>query len=96
MVFFIIYLLSKKSYRPHTEEKLSKAEEEQLIKEWTPLPLVPVRTKAARENLEEIILEGMLYIYPIARIYLSFKQSIRENGMQDNFDINVDVSFLIW
>lgn len=62
MVFFILYLLSKKSYRPHTEEKLTKAEEEQLIREWTPLPLVPVRTKSARENFQEMILDGRRFI----------------------------------
>lgn len=56
MIVFIIYLLTKKSYRQPTEEKLTTEEEEQLIREWEPKPLVNKQTLP--ELRHDIILEG--------------------------------------
>jgi len=42
LVVFVIYLWSTKSFKqPVQEEKLTTAEEDQLIQEWSPEPLVP-------------------------------------------------------
>ncbi|KAF2071797.1 hypothetical protein CYY_006881 [Polysphondylium violaceum] len=45
MLVFIVYLLSKRPFKPKEGEKLTKAEEDQLIREWTPLPLAPKLTR---------------------------------------------------
>jgi hypothetical protein len=73
MVIFIIYLLTKKSYRQPTEEKLTKDEEEQLIREWQPKPLVP---KSRPEELRhDVILEStsshFLFISPLNFNYIN-------------------------
>ena len=37
----ILYLLTRKSFKPRKEKPLSKKEQEELIEEWVPEPLVP-------------------------------------------------------
>jgi hypothetical protein len=59
MIVFIVYLLTKKSYRQPTEEKLTLEEEEQLIREWEPKPLVNMLPPQP-ELRKDIILEGDL------------------------------------
>lgn len=56
MVFLIFFLLSQKSYRPpNTEDKLTKEEEDELINEWTPKPLVNPYKKIPSRDL---VLDG--------------------------------------
>eukprot|EP01087_Luapelamoeba_hula_P005747 TRINITY_DN1579_c2_g1_i1.p1 TRINITY_DN1579_c2_g1~~TRINITY_DN1579_c2_g1_i1.p1 ORF type:complete len:563 (-),score=112.87 TRINITY_DN1579_c2_g1_i1:278-1966(-) len=48
-VVFIIYLLLQKSYKiPHHPEALTESEKDQLVREWTPEPLVPPMSKHQR------------------------------------------------
>lgn len=57
MILFIVYLLLKKSYRQPNEEKLTPDEEEQLIRDWQPKPLVD--KSEIPELRKDIILEGV-------------------------------------
>jgi hypothetical protein len=69
MILFIVYLLTKKSYRQPTEEKLTPEEEEQLIRDWEPKPLVNKQTLP--ELRHDVILEGTSLLAACVCIILS-------------------------
>ncbi|EGG20760.1 serine C-palmitoyltransferase subunit [Cavenderia fasciculata] len=50
MLFFIIYLLSMRPFKPRPNDTLNPREEEELIKEWKPVPLAPKMSRNELRN----------------------------------------------
>ncbi|GAM22010.1 hypothetical protein SAMD00019534_051850 [Acytostelium subglobosum LB1] len=50
MLLFIVYLLTKRPFKPRHTDALSKAEEEELLREWRPIPLAPKLTPMMIRN----------------------------------------------
>lgn len=56
---FVIYLWTTKSFKqPVQEEKLTTEEEDQLIEEWAPEPLVPTISEADKIREIKYLVEG--------------------------------------
>ncbi|KAM9972225.1 hypothetical protein ACTFIW_003584 [Dictyostelium discoideum] len=57
MAVFIIYLLTKRPFKPRQNDTLTKAEEDELIREWSPIPLTPKTNPLEVLNQTELIIQ---------------------------------------
>ncbi|XP_065342345.1 serine palmitoyltransferase 1 [Cloeon dipterum] len=48
LIAWLMWLLFRPSYNPHDRERLTRTEEQELIDEWTPEPLVPATPQDSR------------------------------------------------
>eukprot|EP01133_Synstelium_polycarpum_P015374 gene15374-18236_t len=57
MLLFIVFLLTKRPFRPTRQnDALSKNEEDELIKEWKPIPLAPQMTRMQLRNQSNLVI----------------------------------------
>ena len=52
LLLIIVYLLTRKSFKPRKSKPLSKAEQEELIEDWQPEPLVPTTYATAERSVK--------------------------------------------
>jgi len=50
LIIIIFYLFTKQSYDPRTLQKLSKKDEEELIRSWEPIPLAPATNRIPKPS----------------------------------------------
>ncbi|XP_077980958.1 serine palmitoyltransferase 1-like [Glandiceps talaboti] len=58
LIIWIFFLIFKRSYKPLRHEILSKAEQEQLIEEWQPEPLVPNQSENGMVRYKVVSQQG--------------------------------------